>query len=69
MFRSGKANSVALNVTGRTGKTADPGLPGPLDAVAGSSGVRESPEDLETDIFRSIRGRMTRAGPVDGGSP
>lgn len=70
MLRSGKGIFTAFKVAGCTGKAAEVEVSGPLDAVAESFGVRESPEGrLGTGIFKLIRGMMAHVGSADGVSP
>lgn len=69
LLRSGKGISEAFEVAGCTGKAAEVEVSGLLGAVAGSFGIRESPEDFGTGIFKLMRGMMAREGPADGGSP
>lgn len=66
LMRSGQE---AFEVAGCTGKAAEVEVSGLLGAVAGSFGIRESPEDFGTGIFKLMRGMMAREGPADGGSP
>uniref|UniRef100_K1QB21 Uncharacterized protein n=1 Tax=Magallana gigas TaxID=29159 RepID=K1QB21_MAGGI len=59
----GKRISKAFEVAGCTGKAAEVEVSGPLDAVAGFFGVRESPEGLGTDL--ELDCLITSDVPVD----
>lgn len=71
LLRSGRGISKAFEEAGFTDRAAEVEVSGltVLEAETGSFGVRESPEDFGTGIFKLIRGMMVREGPADGGSP